>query len=81
MLKKQQKKKSKETLNSKKAKDQSEIDIVPVFRWSIASEGKSSQQKGKEKVYNLSKQVTEEMKKYSLSESSSNSDGSSESDF
>ena len=53
MLKKQQKKKSKEALNSKKAKDQSEIEVVPVFRWSIANEGKSSQQKGKEKVYNF----------------------------
>ena len=54
---------------------------MPVFKWSTANEGKSSQQKGKEEVYNSSKQVTEEMKKYSLSESSSNSDGSSESDF
>ena len=80
-MKKQQKKKPKETLNSKKAKDQSEIEVVPVFKWSTANERKSSQQKGKEEVYNSSKQVTEEMKKYSLSESSSNSDGSSESDF
>ena len=78
---KKQKKKNQKTLSSRKPKTQSENEVFSSSSLSMANIGKRSQRKGKEKVYNSIKQIIEEMKKCSLSESSSSSDDSSEKDF
>ena len=78
---KKQKKKNQKTLSSRKPKTQSENEVFSSSSLSMANIGKRSQRKGKEKVYNSIKQIIEEMKKCSSSETSSSSDDSSEKDF